>query len=89
MIFESETGLKLTLKKASPEWFNHDCPSILAPDGTRIVKNTINGFSFDEWGTFISKKDLAKFVLNSYKAFCRKYNHEIDPEWYINDDLFN
>ena len=87
--FKTEYGQKLTLKRASAEWFNSDCVPIYADDGTLIVKNTLDGFFWDEYECFLTKQQIAKFVKSSYHAFCKKYGYEIKPNWYKNDSLFN
>ena len=81
-------GNVVTLNKASPEWFNYDCPAIYADDGTLIVKSTLDGFVWDEWETLKTKKEIASFVKQSYIAFCKKYGYDINPNWYKNDALF-
>ena len=80
-------GNKISMKRASPEWFNSDCPEITASDGTVIVQNTLYGFVWSEY--FLTKKEIADFVLKSYKAFCKKYKFEVKENWGKKDALFN
>ena len=87
-MYKTEYNKKLSLKCGSAEWFNSDCPAIYADDGTMIVKNTLYGFVWDEWETCLKKSEIAKFVIKSYHAFCRKYGYEIKSEWAKNDKLF-
>jgi hypothetical protein len=81
---------KISMKKACPQWFNFDCPPITAEDGSLIVRSTLNGFQWDETESYLTKKQIAKFVMASYKSFMKNILKEnINPNWGKKDALFN
>ena len=75
-IFEDWQGKhEITLKRASAEWCNSDCPTIWAVSDNPHEDN----WRVNSGGTFIEscpeeiQKDFIRFFLSSSKAFFRKY----------------
>lgn len=74
--YTDETGRKLTLKRASAEWFNNDCPSIWRDsDGVKIWHgwSMHSGVEVDECDSDYEKMQV--FRVRSKRAFLKKYPH--------------
>lgn len=66
----------ITLKRASAEWVNSDCPDILTEEGGTILHNGgLNGWYGLPFGNSDLIGQLRKFVVASDRAFCKKYVH--------------
>jgi len=66
----------ITLKRASAEWVNSDCPDILTEEGETILHNGgLNGWYGLPFENENLLKQLRRFVITSDKAFCKKYAH--------------
>src|SRR3990172_234437 len=77
-VFEDARGKhKITMRKASAEWANSDCPDIyIVHPGAEN-----SGWRVNSGGTFIESNQewiqrlFIEFFLSSSKAFYRKYPH--------------
>jgi hypothetical protein len=64
----------ITLKKASPEWINSDCPDIMQDNGDYVFHNGgMNGWYRLPTQDISLLRLFRNFVLKSDKAFCKKY----------------
>lgn len=71
--YKDETGRILTLKKAAPEWFNDDCPSLYRLDNGERVWCGWSLYSGIETVDQNEAENIEKFKENSRKAFIKKY----------------
>jgi hypothetical protein len=65
----------ITLKKASPEWINSDCPDIIMEHGKEYIFHNggLNGWYRLPIQDIPLLRLFRKFILASDKAFCKKY----------------
>ena len=69
--YEREGGKGyLSLKKASRQWVNYDCPTIFYKDGSHILNCTLYGWSFNGFDV-ISLAKIRKFIDKSDRAFVK------------------
>lgn len=61
-----------TMKRGTAEYFNEDCPDIYDNKYNRIFHTDINNVYVEEG----YEKIVYKFILNSYKLYCKKYKEE-------------
>lgn len=64
----------ITLKRASAEWINSDCPDIMMESGEYVFHNGgMNGWYKLPIQDIPLLRSFRNFILKSDKAFCKKY----------------